>query len=100
MSLSIKIPEDIKNFAQKCDIEKDSRRDIIIYILQNDISVINEKFDKYQKEYEEKFFAFEEVKKLLEKNFVIPNIPKNKKLKYWSLNYDSSIITIEVIEDE
>ena len=101
MVINITVPENIRNLAQKFDIEKNSRKDIIVYILSNkDINISKERFDEYQKEYEEKYFAFEQIKKEIEKNYVFPAIKDISSYISWSLDYDTSTITIEVDTNE
>lgn len=96
-TFTIEIPQDICTMIQKYDVERSSRKDIITYILSHDdINVSEEKFQKYQQEYDEKFFCFEVAKSELEKNYIIP-LTKGKKCN-WSLNYSDSIITVTLQE--
>ena len=58
--ITITVQEDDKTMAQKANVERDARRDILVYIMSNsDITVRQDQIDRYQKEYEEKYFAFE-----------------------------------------
>lgn len=94
--LTIEIPEEITTIVQKYDIERSSRRDIIVYIMQNNLDIPEERFEKYQKEYDEKYFSFEVAKKEIEKNYIIP-LTKGA-LCDWSLDYGTNIITITLKE--
>lgn len=59
MIKTITVPEEIRNKAQKANVERDARRDILLYIMQNDVNISDERIARYQKEYDEKFFEFE-----------------------------------------
>lgn len=59
MIKTITVPEEIRDLAQKANIERDARRDILLYIMQNDVDISSERFAQYQSEYDDKFFAFE-----------------------------------------
>lgn len=93
---SIEIPENISIYVQKADIEQASRRNVIAYVLSLNIDISNERFQQYQKDYEEKMFIFETIKTELEKEYIIPKI-KSKNYN-WKLDYNKNIIT--VIEEE
>lgn len=92
----IEIPENISIYVQKADIEQTSRRNVIAYVLSLNIDISNERFQQYQKDYEEKMFIFETIKTELEKEYIIPKI-KSKNYN-WKLDYNKNIIT--VIEEE
>ena len=95
--LTIEIPEEATVIVQKYDVERSSRRDIILYIMQNNINIPEDRFERYQKEYDEKYFAFETAKGEIEKQYVIP-ATGGKKCN-WSLDYSSNIITVTLVEE-
>ena len=64
--------------------------------MENNVNVSDERFQQYQKEYDEKYFSFETAKMEIEKNYVKPLI-KDKTCN-WSLDYSSCIITITLQE--
>lgn len=94
--MTITIPEEVRNKVQKADIERSSRRDIITYIMEKDINISEERFKQYQKEYDEKFFEFEQAKNEIEKNYVVP--ATKGKASNWSLDYSSCVVTININE--
>jgi hypothetical protein len=91
-TIVITVPEEIRNEVQRYDIERSSRRDIIAYILSGAVNVSEERFAQYQKEYDEKFAAFEQAKSNIEKNFVMP--ATSGKASNWSLDYSTCDVTI------
>ena len=96
MIKKIEIPEKLVTMIQKYDIEQTARRNVIAYILSfNNINITNERFQKYQKEYEEKLFSFEITKKELEKEYITPIIKENTKYS-WNLNYNTNILTLNI----
>lgn len=98
-TLEIAIPEQLRNNIQKVDLEYQSRRNIIIYIMENNINIPELQLKKYQRECDEKFNSFERYKALIERDYVIPNLPDKNNKYTWSLNYNTSILTIKIYDD-
>lgn len=88
----ITIPEKLRNDIQRANIERDSRKEIIVYILENNLNVSSERLNQYQKEYEDKFFLFESLKQELENTYIKPLALNYKK---WSLDYSTCKVSIE-----
>lgn len=95
--VEITVPEEVRDMVQKANVERDSRRDILAYIMTNpNMNISEERIAQYQKEYDEKYLAFEEAKNIIEKDYVIPAI--KSKASNWSLDYASCIVTITINE--
>ena len=94
-TITIEIPEDVKNKVQRADIECSARRSIITAILEQDLTIPTERFNAYQKEYEDKFFAFESAKTEVEKEYVRTAVSSPAS---WVLDYNTNIITVTVEE--
>ena len=97
MIKTITVPEEIRDLAQKANVERDARRDILLYIMQNNVDIPEERLIKYQKEYDEKYLAFEQAKSIIEKDYVMPAV--NGKALNWSLDYSTCIVSI-ILPDE
>ena len=97
-TIEIEIPEEVRDHVQRCDIECSSRRDIIMQILTHDYNITQERINQCWKDYEEKFYNFEQAKSNLEKNYIFTNI-KKENLINWYLDYQSCIITVQVEEN-
>lgn len=98
MEKTITIPEERSTEIQRADVERCSRRDIIIYLMEHpEIKVDEERRAAYQKEYDEKYFLFESLKSNIEKDFVMP--ASNNKASNWALDYATNKITITIDED-
>lgn len=96
-TIKITVPEEVRDIAQKANIERDARRDILTYIMANtDISIPEERIAQYQKEYDEKYLAFEKAKNIIEKDYVMP--ATEGKASNWSLDYSSCVVTITINE--
>ena len=95
-TLTIHITDEEVSNVQKCDIERCSRRDIITHIIQNGLTVNPERFDTYQKDYDEKYYAFENAKSEIEKKYVLPAVGGRR--CDWNLDYNSNTLTITVME--
>lgn len=97
MIKTIIIPENIRDMAQKANVERDARRDILTYIMQNNLNISEERIANYQKEYDEKYFKFEQVKNTIEKEYVMP--ATEGKASNWSLDYSSCVVTITLPDE-
>ena len=97
MIKTITIPEAIRDRAQKANIERDARRDILLYIMQNDVNVPEERITRYQKEYDEKYLAFDQAKSIIEKEYVMP--ATDGKALNWSLDYHTCVVSITLPDE-
>ena len=97
MIKTISIPEEIRDRVQKANVERDARRDILLYIMQNDINISEERIARYQKEYDEKYFEFEQAKSIIEKDFVKPTT--DGKALNWSLDYSNCVVSITLPDE-
>ena len=94
-TITITIPEELRNRVQRADIERSARRDIIIYLMQHpEVEVSEERRLAYQKEYDDKFFEVEQAKSIVEKEYVQP--AANNKAINWNLNYNNCEVTIQL----
>ena len=92
-TITIEVPEEVKSKVQRADVECSARRDIITHILEKNLDIPKERMDAYQKEYDDKFFAFEQAKGDIEREYVRKAV---KNPLNWSLNYHTNMITINV----
>lgn len=97
MIKTITIPEDLRNEVQRRNLERDSRRDIILYILQNNIDIPEEKMKIYQADYDAKYAEFDRIKAIIEANYVMP-ISGGKSVN-WSLDYATCVLTINLPDE-
>lgn len=95
--IKINIPIEIKNLIQKFDIEANSRKEIIEYVLLNNIDITNKHFQQYQEDYEKRLYEFNIAKQELTNKYILPELKKNSKYN-WKLDYTTSVLTIEVDE--
>lgn len=96
--LTIKIPKDLRDDIQRADLESTSLYNILNYITLNDINISKERINKYQQDYQKKIQIFEEKKKQLENDYLFSKISNNK-IIHWELNYITSIVTIQIVEE-
>ena len=100
VKLYFTIPEDIRNITQRANIERDACRDIIVYIMSNKVDIPKERFDEYQKDYDEKFMAFEQAKSIIHDKYVRPfldsqGVAANSNYS-WNLDYNTCEIEVTV----
>ena len=94
-TITVMVSEEDRDAVQRADIERSSRRDILVYLMQHpEIEISEERKLAYQKEYDDKFFEFEQMKSFIEKKYVQPTA--NNKAINWSLDYDSCKIIIQL----
>ena len=97
MIKEITIPEELKNQVQKANLERDSRRDILLYIMQNNIDIPKQRMVEYQEEYDKKFLEFDKMKKIIEKEYVMP--ATDGKAFNWFLDYQTNIVSITLPDE-
>ena len=93
---TVTVPDEVRIATQRADIECSARRDIITHILEKNIAIPAECFEAYQKEYDDKFFAFEQAKQKIEKEYVRPAVANPVS---WSLDYNTNVVSIVTMED-
>ena len=95
-TIEIEIPEEVRNYVQRCDIECSSRRDIIIQILTHDYNITEERITQCWKDYEDKYYIFEKAKEDIAEKYILTNVenPIN-----WNLDYTTCIITVNVNDE-
>ena len=102
MEKQIKIPEAVTNMIQRLDIDMQSYRDIVIYILTHkDLNIDEDRFIEFQKQYTNTKYAFEIAKQELEKKYIL-NLnnenENNKKYNSWTLDYRTNTIHVQIKE--
>lgn len=93
----ITVPVELRDRAQKANVERDARRDILLYIMQNNVNIPEERIARYQKEYEEKYLEFDQVKNIIEKEYVMP--ATDDKALNWSLDYHTCVVSITLPDE-
>lgn len=88
---AIIVSEEDRDMLQRADITCSAHRDVITFILGNDVKVSDERFKQYQTEYEVKFAAFEQAKQDLQNKY-LNGIPA----KSWNLEYATCELTYSV----
>lgn len=96
-TITIPVPEELRTEIQRADVERSSRRDILVYLMEHpELNITQERREAYQKEYDEKYLAFEAAKAKFEKYFIQPQT--NNQAINWSLNYNDCEVTITIEE--
>lgn len=98
MFQSIIIDNELKNYIESLDYEYQSRKDLIVFMLANNMNINTESFQKYQNEMTEYFIKFNIAKQELEKKYIKPVIGDH--VVNWSLDYATNTLSIEEIADE
>ena len=80
-----------RDAIQRADVACSAHRDIITFILSNNIDIPAERFQAYQAEYEKKFSAFEQAKEDLQQKY-LAGIPAIN----WNLEYATCELTYNV----
>lgn len=93
----IEVPEAVVNFIQRLDVECQSYKNIISYILTHeDMNITTERFKQYQEDYQNTLYAFEIAKQEFEKKYV--SILHFKNIS-WNLDYKTKKIIIKGNEE-
>lgn len=88
----ISIDENLSNKLEALQYEIDTRKEIIAFMLASDMNMETAAFKKYSKELTEFKVEYEEAKKIIEDDYVIPAM-EGKKCS-WSLDFSTSEVTV------
>lgn len=86
--------QELINYMESLSYEVAARRDVITFMLSNQMDTSSTQFQAYHKEYLEFFAQLETAKGQLEKDYVLPN---SKGHVTWSLDYGTATLTITEI---
>lgn len=91
----VEIPKETVEILEAYSYQVNSRKDIIIGVISESLSMDNERFIKYHKEYEEFYKGYQQAKN----NLIVPYIkelfPDTWNNKNWTLDFSSGILKIE-----
>lgn len=91
MTTIVAIPEEVVNRVQALDIETESRKNLIAYMLSSNLTTATEQFEAYQKEYRDFYYQFDIAKSEIERDYVRTAIENPIR---WELNYSTGEVTI------
>ena len=89
--VKFEIPNELRDKIQKTDIKRSATRDLILYIMQNEVDIPEERLEMLKEQYTMEYYDFERNKGELEKNYIENKFPKNVN---WNLDYSTGIVTI------
>ena len=87
----IMVSEEDRNMLQRADVEMCSRKDIIAFMIGNNMDISTQRFNEYQKEYNEKYFAFEQAKTYLQTKYL-----SHLNVIDWTLDYNTCELSYNV----
>lgn len=91
MANIIHVTEEDRDILQRADVECSSRMNLIAFMIQNNMSIDNDRFKAYQEDYNKYFFAFENAKKAMETKYLA-----GIKATSWSLDYGTCELSYEI----
>lgn len=85
--------QELINLIEGLQVEVNARKDLLAYMLQNDmVGAQTDSFDRYQQEYREFFVKLDSAKDELQKTYVLP-ITGTKNAS-WNLDFATNELTI------
>lgn len=90
-NIVLPVEAEMVNSIQRLNVEAESRRNIIAYMLSSGMNIDSEAFLRYQAEYQNFYKDFETAKMVFEKSFVKTQYPNATS---WSLDYQTNEVTI------
>lgn len=88
--INIEVSQELCDKIEALQYEVESRKDLIAFILSNDMKTNSIQFEKYNKEYLEFFKKYNLAKQELVNKY-FPNI----QYSHWNLDFSSRIVTVE-----
>lgn len=89
--VKFEIPSELKDKIQKADIKRSATRDLILYIMQNEVDIPEERLEMLKEQYTMEYYDFERYKGDLEKDYIEPKFKNNVN---WNLDYSTGVVTI------
>jgi len=80
-----------RDMVQRADVEMSSRRDVITFMINNNMNISTERFNEYQNDYNNKYLAFEQAKQYLQDKYL-----SNTPVINWHLNYHTCELNYNV----
>ena len=93
--IEVEVDKKIRDLVESYDYEYTTRRDAVTFMLANNMDTTTDAFKAYQKEMIEYNVKFSSAKQEIEKTYVFP-VSNGAKVN-WSLDYDTSMLTIEFV---
>lgn len=84
------VDEEDRNIVQRADVECSARMNLILFLMNHDIDVNNNRFIEYNNDYTKCFEIFEEAKSNLQRKYL-----SGKNAISWNLNYQTCELTYE-----
>lgn len=92
----IKVEPSVRDYVEGLDYEYSTRRDLVAFMISNNMDTTTDSFEKYQKEMGEYSVKFKLAKQEIEDQYVKPIIG-DKKVR-WVLNYRDCELTITFLD--
>lgn len=89
--VKFEIPSELRDKIQKADIKRSATRDLILYIMQNEVDIPEERLEMLKEQYTMEYYDFERYKGDLEKDYIEPKFKNNVN---WNLDYSTGVVTI------
>lgn len=91
MANIIRVTEEDRNAVQRANVEASSLANLITFMISNNMDITNERFQDYEKRYQEAYGAFEREKAKIEKKYLV-----GLNATSWALDYETCEITYNV----
>ena len=95
--MKIEVNTDISNYIESLQYETFARRDIISFMLSNNIDMSTQSAKKYQDEYSDFYAKYEVSMQELREQYIDSNKDLVDKKINWSLDFKTHILDIEVL---
>ncbi|MEG1562288.1 MAG: hypothetical protein RR365_00925 [Bacteroides sp.] len=83
------------DYIESLSYETGARKDIISFMLSNNMDTSSESFTRYHKEFEEFMVQYEEAKKQLEHMYITDELKKEMGgMVNWNLDFESGILSL------
>lgn len=95
--INIKISEEMNNKLQALQYECDSRKDLLTFMVNNNVDINSDNFQKYHKEYQDFYAELSILKDEMQKTFLNPQVPG--KIIRWNLDFTTNQVTCNYEEN-
>lgn len=95
MKKTLKVDSEIVVELQRLSVAVESRKELISFMISNDMDLTSPKFKEYEDEYEKYYFQYSALKKELEDKVLASKFGKDNLLR-WNLDFATEEVTVEL----
>lgn len=96
MEKSFEVEREMSNYLESLHYETEARKEIVTFMLNNNMDIKSEAFERYHSEYVELSVEYKTAKKELEKSYISDELREDLGgVVTWNLDFESGILSLK-----